>query len=788
VKDSAEAATPAGQAGPSDPVDPGDQADPADHPGPAAPDGPADRGGSAARGAAPRTVPPAAPAPDRRVIAQVTVLARLAAVLAGLAGAGVLGLGWALEIPALRGLGPGLPAIPPNTALGLLLLAIALPFLGERPGTGWARPGRWLAAAAAVTVLAAAAVTLAQYVLGGDLGVDHLLFDEDARRTSGPAGRSSNRPFADAAAGLGLLGAGALATLRGTRRSVLAGQLLAVCAALIGLTALYQTLIGLVYGERALREPSSVAGMAAPTALAVTLLALSLLAARPTAGLNQPITSDGVGGVLGRRLMLAAVIVPPVIACLPPLAELAGLEGLRLLVAFVISGNVVAFGAVTFLAARAAARLETGQLAAEHAARTGHDQIQSLIDNTSAVIYVRDLAGRYLLVNREYERLFEVRRERIVGLTDHDLFPHSMADDFRTNDLTALAAGRPIQMEEDAPGNDSAHTYITVKFPLLDRDGEPYAVCGISTDITDRKRAEEEVRRLNAELEQRVKQRTAELEASTRELDAFAYSVSHDLRAPLRSLDGFSQMLLEDYGETLDETGRDYLHRLRAGAQRMAQLIDDLLDLSRATRVELRRERVDLSGLARTVVGELRAADPGRDVEVTVADHLVASGDPHLIRLVLQNLLSNAWKFTSKRSGARIEVGARDGGGQGDGERVFLVRDNGAGFDMRYAGKLFDPFQRLHAAAEFEGTGVGLAIVQRIVRRHGGRVWAESEPDRGAAFWFTLPAHLSAPPLRSPPRDQSRSHDQERDQPEPTRLEEERHERLADPVGRGQPR
>ena len=370
----------------------------------------------------------------------------------------------------------------------------------------------------------------------------------------------------------------------------------------------------------------------------------------------------------------------------------------------------------------------------EHDARVGYEQLLALIDNTSAVIYMRDLDGRYMLVNREYERLFEVRREAILGLTDHDLFPAEIADDFRANDRRAAASGGPVQAEEIAPRADGEHTYVTVKFPLIDAAGIPYAVAGISTDITDRKRAEEQVRRLNLDLEQRVYERTAELEASTHELDAFAYSVSHDLRAPLRSLDGFSQVLLEDYAENLDDTGRGYLHRLRANVARMAQMIDDLLDLSRATRTELRRESVDLSALTREVLTELRTADPNRVVDTVFAENLTCVGDAHLIRLVLHNLLANAWKFSGKREHATIEVGSLTR----EDELVYFVRDNGAGFDMRYAAKLFDPFQRLHAVTEFDGSGVGLAIVHRIVRRHGGRVWAQSAPDEGATFFFTM--------------------------------------------------
>lgn len=388
--------------------------------------------------------------------------------------------------------------------------------------------------------------------------------------------------------------------------------------------------------------------------------------------------------------------------------------------------------------------------AAEASARLGRDlrvgpeQLLALIDNTSSVIYMRDIDGHYMLVNEEFERLFNLKREEIIGLTDHDLFPAGMADDFRANDLVAAESGGPVQFEETAPGDDGPHTYLTVKFPLRDASGKAYAVCGISTDITDRKRAEQEVQVLNAELEQRVRERTAELEASTKELDAFAYSVSHDLRAPLRSLHGFSQLLLEDYSEQLDETGVAHLRRLQVNATLMAQLLDDLLRLSRTTRVELRRQSIDLSAMAESIIQDLAADEPDRVVEVSVQPALRGVGDLHLIRLALQNLIANAWKFTAQRPDGQITVGSTMQGAQ----QAYFVRDNGAGFDSKYKGKLFEPFQRLHSAADFEGSGIGLAIVQRVVLRHGGTVWAESSPGQGATFYFTMNSLVSVPEPR----------------------------------------
>ena len=249
-----------------------------------------------------------------------------------------------------------------------------------------------------------------------------------------------------------------------------------------------------------------------------------------------------------------------------------------------------------------------------------------------------------------------------------------------------------------------------------------------------RRRVEEE-RRMKAELERQVAERTAELAAANRELEAFSYSVSHDLRAPLRSIDGFSQAVLEDYADRLDDQGRDYLGRVRAATQHMGHLIDDLIKLARVARAEIKREVVDLSALAGEVLAALRKSEPGREVECRIEPGLTAKGDARLLRVVLDNLLGNAWKFTGRQPQPRIEFCATRGT---DGEPAFFVRDNGAGFDMTYAGKLFGAFQRLHTLSEFPGTGVGLATVQRIVHRHGGRVWAEGAVGKGATFYFTL--------------------------------------------------
>lgn len=257
----------------------------------------------------------------------------------------------------------------------------------------------------------------------------------------------------------------------------------------------------------------------------------------------------------------------------------------------------------------------------------------------------------------------------------------------------------------------------------------------LCNDVTEQVRAREQILQLNAELEERVRSRTAELEAANSELEAFSYSVSHDLRAPLRHLDGYSSLLRNEHADQLDEGGRHCLERISSAVRKMDDLINDMIQLARVSREEISKEVVDLSTLATELLGELQQSQPERKVVVSIATGLKVCGDPPLLRLAMENLFANAWKYTGKRAEAVIEFGVM----QMDKQSAYFIRDNGAGFDMAYVGKLFGPFQRLHPAEEFEGTGIGLATVQRIIHRHGGRIWAEGEEGRGAVFYFTLP-------------------------------------------------
>jgi len=378
---------------------------------------------------------------------------------------------------------------------------------------------------------------------------------------------------------------------------------------------------------------------------------------------------------------------------------------------------------------------------AQERLRESEERFRILLEQAPEAIIVYDpVANQVVDANANAERLFGVSREQ---LRRSGFLPFYAAEqpggreaaELLAESMGRILAGTPLLGERAIHSADGRELLCEIRAVGLPSGRQPLIRASF-IDITERKAAEAEVLRLNEELEQRVQDRTAKLEAAGKEMEAFSYSVSHDLRAPLRSIDGFSQALLEDHLEQLDEAGRHHLARIRRGVQRMGQIIDDLLRLSRLDRAGLSPEEMDFSALCRKVVDELAGADPGRRVEVAIQPGVTLFADRTLMQVVLENLIGNAWKFTRLRPDPRLGMGET---ATAQGERAWFIRDNGAGFDPAHAGKLFEPFQRLHPEAEFEGTGIGLAIVQRIIRRHGGRVWAEAEPGAGATFCFTLP-------------------------------------------------
>ena len=388
---------------------------------------------------------------------------------------------------------------------------------------------------------------------------------------------------------------------------------------------------------------------------------------------------------------------------------------------------------------RCVGRDVTQRKRAEEALRQSEERYRTILEEIKDGYYEIDLAGNATFVNDSACRYLGYSREEMMGMNYR---VYTLPEDVKTvfNIFNQVyRTGEPVEgFAWKATRKDGATGFAEASVsPLRNGEGEIVGFRCVGRDVTERKRAEEKIRRLNEELEQRVielGERTEQLQAANKELEAFSYSVSHDLRAPLRTLDGFSQALLEDYGDELDELGKDYLQRVRYAAQHMAQLIDDMLSLSRITRSEMRCEKVDLTALARSIAVELKQRQPERQGEFIIAEGLAGNGDPRLLWVVLENLLDNAWKFTRTRECARIEFGHT----KADGKSAYFVRDNGVGFDMTYVDKLFGAFQRLHSPVEFEGTGIGLATVQRIIHRHDGCVWAEGAVNQGATFGFTL--------------------------------------------------
>jgi PAS domain S-box-containing protein len=371
---------------------------------------------------------------------------------------------------------------------------------------------------------------------------------------------------------------------------------------------------------------------------------------------------------------------------------------------------------------------------AEQALRDSEKRYRTLVATLTSVVWIANRSGEFVVEQPSWAAY--------TGQTEEQYRNAGWRRAFHTENrqlverLWSQAENSKRALDCEAPlwhASSARYRIISLRaLPVLDAEGKIQEWVGTVTDIDDRRRAEDEIRRLNAELEGRVQERTAQLQEANRELEAFSFSVSHDLRAPLRAVDGFAKIREEDYGQRLDDEGRRLLGVVRDSSQRMGQLIDDLLEFSRLGRQVPAKRRIDMTSLAREVADELVG---GSRAEVALAALPAAEADRALLKQVWVNLIGNALKYSGKREAPRIEIGAREE----QSESVYWVRDNGAGFDMRYAAKLFGVFQRLHGQDEFPGTGVGLAIVQRVVTRHGGRVWAEGRPDEGACFFFSLP-------------------------------------------------
>lgn len=362
-------------------------------------------------------------------------------------------------------------------------------------------------------------------------------------------------------------------------------------------------------------------------------------------------------------------------------------------------------------------------------------RLAAIVEYSDDAIVSKDLDGIVTSWNAGAEKIFGYTTQEMVGQPILRLLPLDRQHE-EDEILAKVRRGESIRHYDTVrQRKDGSPVEVSVTIsPIKDASGRIIGVSKIARDISERKRSEAQIHQLNATLEQRVAERTAQLEAANKELEAFSYSVSHDLRAPLRTVNGFASMVLAQFGDQLPDAGKHYLERIQRGGMRMDALIEDLLAFSHLGRQPVKRQSVDTLRLVCAIAEELKASTADRPLEIRMGELPACLGDPELLRQVWINLISNALKYTRGRTPALVEIGSH----VVNGERVFFVRDNGTGFDMKFAHKLFGVFQRLHRADEFEGSGVGLAIVQRIVHRHGGRVWAQAKLNEGAAFFFTL--------------------------------------------------
>lgn len=639
-------------------------------------------------------------------------------VAAAVVGVGVVVLfGWWRDIALLKSVLPGLVSMRINTALTFIFLAAAL-WLLQREETDLVRRDRGGRLGQGLALLAAilAALTLSQYVTGSDLGIDEMFLRDTG--TVGDPGRMAPQT----AVAFLLLGMALLSLDVRTRNGGWPAQHLTCIALALGLSSL----IGYTFGA-SLYQVGSLTPIAVHTGALLVLLCLGILLSRPDRGVVRILNRQGPGGDLARWLLPAATAVPLVLGWLRFLGERAGLYDTGFGVAVFALAMILI---LTGLIYRTALMLDR---VAEQG-REAEDELKRFFSISMDKLCIAGTDGYFKMVNPRWEKVLGYTREELLSRPYLE-FIHPEDREATLQEAAKLAEGHDLaSFENRYRCRDGSYRWLHwTATPFLEQ-GVVYAA---ARDVTERKQADQRIHDLNRELGHKLE----ELAAVNQELEGFSYSVAHDLRAPLRHVDGFSKILLEDHGADMKEEARRLLERVRDGAQHMGALIDELLNFSRLGRRELQRQITGLNSLVEEARAGLRAEGDGRSIEWRVGRLPYADCDPALMKQVFANLLSNALKYTRPRENAVIEVGQF----ASNGETAIFVRDNGVGFDMKYASKLFGVFQRLHRCEDFEGTGVGLALVQKIVHKHGGRIWVEAALDRGATFFFTLGAD-DAPP------------------------------------------
>jgi PAS domain S-box-containing protein len=619
--------------------------------------------------------------------------------------------GWVLNVELFKRILPGLVSMNPVTAVTFILAGVSL-WLAH----GRSIKARHLTQILAFFVLVLGALRLLGYVLDSDQGPDRWLF---ASHLNHDQSSYSNRMAPNAALAFCFLGSGLLLIDRTSSRGRRPTEIFALLTGLVSLLAL----LGYAYQVTWLYGVDRFIPMALHTAAIFLLLSLGLFFARRDLGFASFILSSSPGGALVRHLF--PVMLPGLI-----LLGWLRLEGERRGMYSAVLGTTL-YTLVTMLMVSSLLWWTARSLHRTDAARLHVEQdLERFFTLSLDMLCIAGRDGYFKRVSPAFSSSLGYSMETLLSRP----FVEFVHPEDRTRTLTeleGLVQGQghfPEHFENRLLCQDGTWKWLWWKAQSLPHEDLIYAT---ARDITGHKKSQQEIHQLNTTLNERATQ----LDASNQELEAFSYSVSHDLRAPLRGIAGFTQALEEHARSTLDETAKGYLSRVRRAADRMGTLIDDLLKLSRLTRAEMHLESVDVSVQAESILRQLRQQDPHRQVQSAITPGIILQADPALIHILLENLLENAWKFTSKNPDARIEIGTTS---TPDHAHVCFVRDNGVGFDMRYSAKLFGAFQRLHSMVEFPGTGIGLATVQRIVRRHGGFVWAEAELNKGTSFYFVI--------------------------------------------------
>jgi PAS domain S-box-containing protein len=646
-----------------------------------------------------------------------------ASTFACVAGVAAL-IGWQFRIELLKAPFSNSTFMAPTTALCLILLGLSLGLQREQ---GRGVRSRSLGKLCAAFVFVFGSLTVAEYATGLDFGFDRLFFAHrlsDWTLSSTPGRVATNTALAFVLLALALL------LLDKEWKEQPLSEILSLAASLIAFLGLIGYWYGVPYLSGVTVANHFVLRMALQTSITFLVLSTGVFFARTDDGLAAMILGRDISGVIARRLLITIVFVLPVLGWLRVKAEAAGIVGPEFGTVLLVCVSVTLFSILTLDTAR---RLRRQNLEREFI--EDRRLLAAVVESTDDAIYTKSLDGVFTSWNKGAERLYGYTPAEAIGqsviLVSTPENPQEMWDL-----LQRIRRGERVEHHESVrmcKDGRRVDVWVTLS-PLKGNDGKVTGASAIVRDITEFKRVNEEIRKLNASLEQRVLDRTAELTASNKELEAFTYSVSHDLRAPLRHIDGFSKMLLEKYHEQLDTKGQHYLEEVRTGTRNMGRLVDELLTLSRVGRQEPQLQLTGLNAVFEDVRAELMKDFGDRQIELNIKSLPFLECDPTLMRQVAMNLLSNAVKYTRPRERAVIEVGQIQRGR----ETVVYVRDNGVGFSMKYADKLFGVFQRLHRAEDFEGTGVGLAMVQRIITKHNGRVWAEAELNEGATFFFTL--------------------------------------------------